>query len=365
MPPEVKRKKKVSASVGLLLLIILLVSIFFGIRQKRKVDIRQSYEEDLNFAKHSLEESENLITLNPERARELFLQGSEKVLGISDIDNPEIKELSKKFDEARGKIIGEYHVNTEGFVDLSLLTEGFNGDEISFTDGILYILDKDGRKIVKVYVSSGRAEVVAGPGKVEDPITIAGYIDNTYLLTSSGVFELSDEKKEVMDEDLSDNILASAFAGNLYILERSTSMIRRFSGNGDVFGTGVNWLKEGTTTDLSKTISMAIDGNIWALTSEGDVYKFALGNPQNFSLSDTFLAGFKPVFVFTSDECNFLYFLDNISGKVFVFDKDGNYVSQYVNEEIKNTTKIAISEKEKKMVLLNGGKLFTIDLKHL
>jgi hypothetical protein len=48
-----------------------------------------------------------------------------------------------------------------------------------------------------------------------------------------------------------------------------------------------------------------------------------------------------------------------------VVDKDGNYKAQYISDNIKTATKIVVSETDKKMILLEGDKLYSLDIKHL
>ena len=111
----VGKRKKMSATVGMLLLLILTVSVFFGVRQKQKIESRKTYEQQLITAKHNFEESLNLLTLHPERSRELFVNARSVVLGISDQaeGDLELEELKKNIQQNEGRILGEYKVVTQ------------------------------------------------------------------------------------------------------------------------------------------------------------------------------------------------------------------------------------------------------------
>ena len=59
-----------------------------------------------------------------------------------------VSEIRKKIDESRAAILGEYKPPIEPFLDLSLLSSGFKADEVSFSGGTIFVLDKTGKKIV-------------------------------------------------------------------------------------------------------------------------------------------------------------------------------------------------------------------------
>lgn len=364
---ESRRRRKVSASVGVLLLILLSVSIFFGIRQKELLDYRKNFENDLTSAKHSLDEAENLKILNPERSRELFLEGKSKVLGLSSqgFEDAELDDLKKEIQEIQGSILGEYESTTQMFIDLSLLSDGFNGFNIILTDGLIYTFDPGSRKIVKTEISNKHSELVAGPSKIDENSQLAVYLDNLYLVSSRGVFDITDEKKEILDKSWEGEVLVYAYAGNLYILEKSKSKIWRYAGGAEGnFASGREWLSQSVQVDLSSSRSMVINGSVWILDGSGKIYKFTLGNLQKFELTQEY-RDIKPDFIFTGDETQYLYILDKAGGKILVFTKDGEYKAQYLADDIKNTSQIVVSEKEGKIILLSGGNLLSIEIKHL
>jgi hypothetical protein len=48
-----------------------------------------------------------------------------------------------------------------------------------------------------------------------------------------------------------------------------------------------------------------------------------------------------------------------------VIDKDGKYKSQYISDQIGNATSLVVSEEQKKIILLTGEKLYSIEIKHI
>lgn len=61
-------RKKISVSVGVLLFTLLIISIFLGIKEKKRSEARAKYEKELSLVEHQLQEAESLFALNPATA---------------------------------------------------------------------------------------------------------------------------------------------------------------------------------------------------------------------------------------------------------------------------------------------------------
>lgn len=359
------QKSKVSLTAGLLLLGLLLVSIFFGIRQKRISDFRKTYESELASARHEIQEAEELYPLNKTRARELFDSARGRVLGLSanGVEEEELKELERIVEEGRQKILGEYHVQVEDYLDLSLLTSDFHGDEMVFVNGKAIILDRKGRRVVSVAIDGKRTEIVSGPAQIETVDALAAYADRVFILADDGIYEVGLGRTKVLDEDWIGEVLTFSYAGNFYVLEKSSSFIKRYPGTGGEFSEGSDWLSSGTSVNLEDAEQWVIDGAIWVLTG-GEVRKFSLGNPVQFSVSGVYPELNNISAIYTDEDLESLYILDKEVGRVVVLTKDGEYQAQYLGERIKEANQIAVSESERKIILLSGGKLLSIELMH-
>jgi hypothetical protein len=361
---ELPEKKKTTLSVGAILLVLLMVSIGFGIRQKKLNDQKDKYIGRLTEAKQKYEESVNLFSLEPERAREIFRQAFDTVNAIkaegvkdSDLDN-----LFSLMEGKKGEILGEFKVDANLFLDLSLLSSGFSGDSISYSLGKLFVLDKNSKKVVSILLDTKKTQVVAGPDKVGEVSQMTAYEDDVYLLENDGIYLVSTKKDKKIEKDWEGEAFFEAYAGNIYLLEKSTNMIWRFVGNEGSFSGKQKWLAPGVETDFSLVKKIGIDGSIWILTSSGKLLKFTLGNPQNFNFSGespslTSLDGF-----YTNEELKNVYILDKSQKRIVVFSKDAKFKSQYYSDAISETKDFMVSEEEAKIILLTGDKLYSLDL---
>ncbi len=366
LPPEDTKRKKVVVSVGILLILLLTVSIIFGSRKKSESETLASYESRLVEAQRNLDAAQELLGVSPERAREEFIN-SRKVmeeLVAEGVVDERLDSLKSDIDFAEGKILGVYEITPKLFLDLGLLSEGFSGEDMAVSNDNLYVLDADGEKIVESTFGSKKSEVVAGPAVVNNAREVGAYSGRVFAETDKGIEEVVGSR-ELVIEDLPNEIIFDVYAGNIYVLDSGGSQITRYPGLGTGFGTGKSWLKEDSESDLSKVISMSIDGNIWLLNNEGKIFKFSLGNQVNFSAKGVAPSLTSPKEIYTNEEMENIYILDPTNSRIVAIDKEGIFVAQYSDSLIGSAIDFGVSEEEKKVVLLTGDKLYEIELRHL
>jgi len=363
----ISQSRKLTFSIGIILLVILVVSIGFGVRQKKVNDLKKEYQSILAEATQEVEKAISLASVSTEESRELFISSEQKYQQIVklNVKDPEVEELQKKIADSRAAILGEYSVNLELFLDLGLLSSGFSGDTITASGGQIFILDIAGSRIVSVTVDTKKSKVVAGPSVVENPQGIASYQDNVFVLLSDGIYELGLNKTKVIEKTWGGNAFIYAFAGNLYALDISGNAIYRYAGDGTTFGSQQNWLSTATKADFSEAKAWGMNGAVYVLYPNARILKYSLGSPQNFRIT-----GASPEIgsidaINADPDNNYVYLLDKAGKRVVVIDKDGKYKAQYINDQISSATSLVVSEEQKKIILLTGEKLYSIEIKHI
>ncbi len=361
------QSKKLTMTVGMILLVLLAVSIGFGVRQRSVRETKAKYESILQEAEGNLNEAISLASVSPERSRELFAMSEEKLKEIESlkIKDSEVDALRNKINENRAAILGEYEANPELFLDLSLLSSGFKGDRVSTSGGSIFVLDKNGKKVVSIEISSKKSKVVAGPGVIDEALELASYEDRVFILASDRIYEVGRDKTKVIEKEWDGDALISAFAGNIYVLDKSGNNIYRYAGEGNTFGSKQTWLASGTRVTFSDARALVIDGSLYVLLPITKVSKFSLGSPQAFSISGVFPEVGSIDAIYSNEEDKYIYILDRAGKRVVALDKKGVYKAQYIAGEIGNATNLVVSEADKKIILLTGDKLESIELKHL
>lgn len=363
----VSQNRKLTLSIGIILLVILTVSVFFGIRQKRINNLKDEYKILLDQAADNLEQAINFANIDPGESRRFLAESERKLDQIKalKIKDSGVDELKKKIGDSRAAVLGEYISDPELFLDLSLLSSGFRGTQISASGGNLYVLDENGSRAVSVVIDTKKSGVVAGPAVIENPVHMASYEDSVYILFQDGIYLVGSTKTKVIDKTWDGDVLIYAFAGNLYVLDKSANQIYRYAGqNRNTFGSQQNWLSASTRADFSNAVSWGMDGAVYVLYPNSRILKYSLGSPQNFSISGVY-PEIGNVDVLYADSGNqYIYLLDKAGKRVVAVDKNGRYKAQYLSDRIADVKEIVVSESAKKIILLTDEKLLFLELKN-
>ena len=364
----VSQSRKLTLSVGVILLVILVVSIGFGVRQKKMNDLKKEYQDLLTQATSEVEQAISLASVNPDESRQLFLDSEQKLVQIQalKVKDPKIDELQKRIEDSRAAVLGEYAAEPELFLDLGLLSSGFKGDTVSSSGGNIYVLDKVGARVVSIAVDTKKSKIVAGPAVIENPLDLAAYENSVYVLLSDGIYLVGSQKTKVIDKVWSGDALIYSFAGNLYVLDKAGNMIYRYSGQtGNTFGSQQNWLSGSTRADFSGALGWGMNGAIYVLYPQSRILKYSLGSPQSFSISGVTPEVGNIDAIYADPDNQYVYLLDKAGKRIVVIDRNGKYKAQYINDQISGVSRLMVSEEQKKIILLTGEKLLSMEIKHL
>ena len=364
---QVGKGRKTTFYVGIVLLILLFVSIGFGIKQNLAKKYKSTYLADLTQAISSLDEAETLFSDDPKRARELFLDSKSKVENLiaKKIEDKELISLETRLKEKEAEIMGIINTDPSLYLDLSLLSSGFGGDKVIFSGGNIFVFDKNGKKVVKIAIDTKKTQVVVGPEQLDGALDIFAYQDSVYGVFSDGLFLLGTAKKKIVEKTWDGEVFTYAYTGNIYLLDKTANAIWRYAGSGGSFGAKQNWLATGTTPNFENVKQIVIDGTIWVLTSTSNISRFSQGNPVVFKI-----LGVSPNLtniqaIHTNEDNKYVYLLDKEGGRIVVLEKDGNYKAQYQSDQFKEGIGLIVSEKTSKAIILTKEKLIQIDLTNL
>lgn len=150
------------------------------------------------------------------------------------------------------------------------------------------------------------------------------------------------------------------YNGKLYLVDNKNNQIYKYLITGDSFTNQTNWLKD-KNINLSNTVSMAIDSNLYLLKSNGQILKFFTGKAQTFGIKNLEPAFSNPTKIYTSVDDKYIYVLEPAQKRLVILDKNGDFVIQYYSENFSNLKDLAVFEKNKKIYLLNDRQIYQIN----
>lgn len=360
----VDQKRKTTLTAGAILLTLLIISVVFGVNQKKSVEIQKNGDAKFVLASEKYEKSIS-EAIDKIEARDLFNE-SKKIadeLKKSGYKNDKLEELIDNLNKNEANVLGEVKVDTQEFLDLTLQISGFSGTSIVSSGEDMFILDKTKKDVIKVNLKTKNAKIVANEDRVGDVISIGSYEDRLFVNRNDGIYEIEAVAKKKIERDWNDTELIYFYAGNAYLLDKDDNQIYRFSGSNQTFGSKSAWLAPGIEMDFSKVKDMTIDGSIWLLSETGKVTKITNGNPTQITLKGITEQLENPTAIYTNEDNEYVYILEKEKGRVVVITKTGEFKMQYIGESIKQADDLVVNETEGKIILLDKTKLIFFELK--
>jgi len=114
--------------------------------------------------------------------------------------------------------------------------------------------------------------------------------------------------------------------------------------------------------DLTNTVDMAIDGDVFVLVLDGQVWRFTLGKPLPFPRTDLDKPMPNPASIFTNQAVQSVYVVDAANKRIVQFSKEGVFQRQFryagfdgAFDSLKN---VFVDEERSVMYITSGDKLY-------
>ena len=331
---NLEHPKKKFLTIAAVVMLILILTVIFAIsaqnNTKRQAAFRQVYPQ----AQKKYEEGQSLVDLNKNLARDSFT-AAEKILNDNKNKFPKNSKEGKKVLELREKVN-------------KALTSASEINSVAAK-----IVDESQSRILSLGLKNADSPYFTQDDK------------NIYFLKDGVISEDkkdSKTKKIINSNDLPKNIGGlGVYFGNIYVLDKNGQILKFVSSDGEFSKN--NYFPNDTSPNLSKAQSLAIDGSIWILFSDGTILKFTKGESDNLNISGLDKPFSNPTRIFTDLSSDNIYILDNGNSRIAMLSKNGSYQAQYQTNVIKSAKDFEVKESDKKIYILSGGKVYQIDLK--
>lgn len=357
--------RRTAISVGVILIVLLLISIGLGVKQKGLKQFQASYEGSLVEAENLFRDSIFQKEVNPQTAQDLFLKAEEKANTLLNqgIKDERLEKLKQNLEANKTLVLGLVDASPELFQDLSLLRDGVSSQEIVAHGKTLAVLDAGGNRIFSFSASAKEAKVIAGGEALGEVKDIGLYSDRYFALTGDKIVEVTggDEKKIAdIDPSAREGSRIEIFGGNIYLLSKSGE-IWRYPAIESGFGPGQNWLADEVSGVPG--IDFAIDGSIWVLSEGGRISRFTRGAPDSFSAKGIQDGISAATAIYTDESFDRIFILERGKNRIVEIAKTGEYQKQYVSGEIGEAKDIVVSKEAGKIFLLTDTKILQTPLK--
>jgi hypothetical protein len=353
-----------SSRASLALIAVLALSL--GVLGWRMYDAAQVKAERTAIVTATAREQELAASLSdPGRAAQLYTQALEALQPALKSRNAERR---KQATSLRDRI--QSHRDTLDKVTrlsspAQLADLGTLGDEVSATalvrapDGSFYSADRETGAVYKVTTtgpqtlpSSAALPVVGGTLGPENIPT---------LLLSRGVAEVTDTsvgKPPVSIGEWPGAVDVASFGNFLYLLDSGAGRVWRVPKSVGGYGKPQDYLGNENDQKIRGAASIAIDGNIYVLQGNGEIWKFNQGARAPFTLSGLPSPIPADSRLFAREGFSSLYVLDPAGGRVVVLSLEGAYQRSFVSDAWKDARGLWVDEAGKNFYVLAKNKLY-------
>lgn len=379
-----KEKKKIILAGVFIFLVALGLSIYSSHSEEKTAesleDINLLIEESNK--KLSLAEA-NLLYGNEEEARNIMKEAEESLSELESMlvdssfreeKESEYKKLVERMEEQNREIQRVVYLDSpEKLVSLTDSNYDSQGENIFLTDFGLCILDSQNSSIYKIDPEDGQIRTL---DIMTEGVEINGrYVtetsDSLYYLTDQGVIELDPEDDSInhIDIDIPPNFSPGGIGGyidNIYLLDRHSDQIYLYQKTYDDLQSRSEWMDQTDSRSFQNIEDIAIDGYIYTLDRSGEVKQYLSGELQDFSLNEISPDWGRATKIKTSPTMGegSVYILDSNSNRIVVFNKHGEFLRQYQNEEkFKNIKDFHIDEEREIIYLLDDNSVYSHPLK--
>ncbi len=377
------RLKKLPSSSKILLIITVILMILFsqsiiwiGTKNKREKNIEKFNQIIIEVENKKTNAESSLIYRDENQARGLLTEARNILLSLD--NNPPLKSqtekieillnsITEKINELRYAIVIEEPEQLINFSDLR--PEVKIGPFLFFVDGNFFVHDQKSQSILKINTNQNLTEIKIpfNTGKIS--LATAINKKEVFLLNESRAsFIFNLENESISDAGITtsnnSNIADIALYGErLYFLDFANSQIYRYLKTAGGYGSQDNWVRE--EIDFKDAKSLAIDGSIYILKENGEIFQMINGRKTNFKAGLIDPKVKSPNKIKTNENSKYLYILDPPEKRLIIIGKDGKLVNQYISDKFDDLKDIVVIEEKKEIYFLNGNTIFIVPLYHL
>lgn len=360
----------------LVVAVVLIVVIALGVGYKYKSDRdRQKqlqFSQVLQQAKDDFNTAKGLASLSPAEAKNKLDSAKDKVnkaLSLKSNDG-EAQNFKKQLDQESSSILQEVSVaNFPVFLDLDLVKKNLRATQMSLSGSKLLLLDPGVKTLVVVDLAKKSNQILAGSEQLGEA---------AFASLNGGLAFIFSKDKGVLRIDITNSKLAVvakkdegwgqiadiyAFAGNVYLLDAGKNQVWKYLPVADTYSDKREYLNKDTKASFSGVFRMQIESSVYLLKTGGEILRFTRGDKDNFSLGGLDKGVKDPKSLFISSDTDNLYLLDSGNSRLLILTKTGSYKGQVSGDKFATATDIAVDEAAKKVYLLDGSKIYSVDLK--
>lgn len=317
--------------IGLILIIGLFLSIYFGYQKNQSQRVEKQYQVLKTEIEKQIENINKTKILNLDEAKTMATNSQtiiEKMVALK-VHQDEIEKLNSQLNNILSKTGAPETFAPEFLYDTSNIISSPQFQKIIFNDNKIYLLDSQNGRIDYFDIAAKSTKSVLISPNIKSAINIAFDKINLYLINKDSINLVEKNNLTPKYDFAKDKIYPVDFRlwnGAAYVLDSEANTIWKFSPSSTGFSKPQNWLKNDAKLD-SNSVSLAINGQVWVLHQNGSITPYLSGVKTEFkpNQASTFT---QTNHLDVTLEKDLIAFVDN-ENIVYIYQKTGELLSKY------------------------------------
>ncbi|MBI3103510.1 hypothetical protein HYZ05_01060 [Candidatus Daviesbacteria bacterium] len=358
--------------LAVVLIMILVAGLGFKYISSKNEQKQAQFQKILQEAQDDFNGAKGLTTLSPAEAKARLDAAKEKINKALNLDakNKNALDLKQQIEEQSSSILQQVSVaQFPEFLDMDLVKKNFRAKSLSLSAGKLLLLDPAVKTLGLVDTAKKSNQILAGESQLGDGLFASLNGEMAFVYSQDkGLLRIDSTNQKVTtvsqnDEGWGDILDMYGFAGNIYLLDSLKNQIWKYLPTAEGYSDKREYLTKDTKVDLANALRMQIESSVYILKQGGEILRFTRGAKDNFGLEGLPSGVKDPKSFFVSSDTDNLYVLDSGNSRLLILTKIGAYKGQMAGEKFGSASDLVVDEKGKKVYLLEGSKIFQVDLK--
>jgi hypothetical protein len=357
---ETNKRKKLSILFGLILILILFFSLYFGIQKSKAQKNEKQYQSLKTEIETQITNINKTKSLNLDSAREAATaaqQTVEKMLALK-IHQQDVQTYDSKLKNILSQTGSSESFTPDFLYDTKGIVASPQFQKIIFSDNKIYLLDSQNGRLDYYDTANKSTKNISTSEKIKNSINLTLEKTNLYLMSKTDISLV--EKNDIVSKISLADISPTDFKfwnSAAYVLDSSNQTIWKFNPNATGFSKSLNWLKNGAKLDLG-AVSLSINGKVWVLHQNGSIVPYLSGVKSEFKPSQDSQFT-KASNLDVTQEKELLTFVDN-DNILYLYQKSGELLSKHNLGNLK-INDIAFNEANNLIYLLcSDQKIYSI-----
>lgn len=327
---EIDKRKRFLLIFGIILLIGLFISIYFGYQKNLANKTEKEYQKLKTEIDSQIDNINKTKTLSLDSARDIATNSQSIVqkMAALKIHTEEVENYNSQLKNILSQTGSSESFSPDFFYDTGDIAKNLQFDKLIFNDNKIYLLDATNGRIDYLNIESKLPKSVLTSEKIKDALNFAFDKTNFYLINKNSI-NLIDKDNISQKIKFDDNITPIDFKfwnGSAYVLDSVNQSIWKFTPNATGFSKAQTWIKNDEKLDLG-AISISINGKIWILYQNGVVTPYLSGVKETFTPNQVSQFN-KTDNIDVTQEKELLSFVDN-NNTIYLYQKSGELLKKF------------------------------------